>query len=403
MTRVIEFVLALLGLFFLSPVFFVIGIAIKLSSKGSIFYRPKRVGKNNELFWIYKFRTMINNANNLGPPITINNDGRITQIGRFLRKTKLDELPQLLNVLKGDMSFVGARPEDPEIVKKYSDQGVVNLHSPERKGKSAALNRAAEHARGDILVFSDANNDFSDDAIKHLVKHFNDEKVGAVTGAKKIYQNNSREASKGDGLYWNYESAIKKAESHLGSITAAEGEILAVRKSTFKSIDPTLINDDAAITFDLVKSGYRVLYEANAIAYEQASIDLVDDINVKIRMTSGGFQTISREKKFLFPPRSWFAFSFISHKVLRWLAPHLLILIFFLSIISLDNTLVKGFLFLQILFYLISIYGWFIRKAYLPGWVYIPMYFSVMNVALFLGFIRYFNKSQGVNWTKAKR
>ena len=297
----------------------------------------------------------------------------------------------------------GSDDSTPEIVKKYSDQGVVNLHSPERKGKSAALNRAAEHARGDILVFSDANNDFSDDAIKHLVKHFNDEKVGAVTGAKKIYQNNSREASKGDGLYWNYESAIKKAESHLGSITAAEGEILAVRKSTFKSIDPTLINDDAAITFDLVKSGYRVLYEANAIAYEQASIDLVDDINVKIRMTSGGFQTISREKKFLFPPRSWFAFSFISHKVLRWLAPHLLILIFFLSIISLDNTLVKGFLFLQILFYLISIYGWFIRKAYLPGWVYIPMYFSVMNVALFLGFIRYFNKSQGVNWTKAKR
>ena len=297
----------------------------------------------------------------------------------------------------------GSDDSTPEIVKKYSDQGVVNLHSPERKGKSAALNRAAEHARGDILVFSDANNDFSDDAIKHLVKHFNDEKVGAVTGAKKIYQNNSREASKGDGLYWNYESAIKKAESHLGSITAAEGEILAVRKSTFKSIDPTLINDDAAITFNIVKSGYRVLYEANAIAYEQASIDLVDDINVKIRMTSGGFQTISREKKFLFPPRSWFAFSFISHKVLRWLAPHLLILIFFLSIISLDNTLVKGFLFLQILFYLISIYGWFIRKAYLPGWVYIPMYFSVMNVALFLGFIRYFNKSQGVNWTKAKR
>ena len=92
------------------------------SSKGPVFFRAKRVGKNNKPFWIYKFRTMINNASKLGPPITINNDERITQIGQFLRRTKLDELPQLLNVLKGDMSFVGPRPEDPGILQKYSQQ-----------------------------------------------------------------------------------------------------------------------------------------------------------------------------------------------------------------------------------------------------------------------------------------
>ncbi|MBT4195524.1 MAG: glycosyltransferase family 2 protein [Gammaproteobacteria bacterium] len=319
---------------------------------------------------------------------------------KILNSLKLDYPSELFEII---VVSDGSDDSTNKIVEKFADKKVVSLHQFERKGKSAALNRAVENAQGVILVFSDANNDFSEDAIKHLVKHFNDEKIGAVTGAKKIYESNSREASKGDGLYWKYESAIKKAESQLGSITASEGEILAVRKSMFKPIDPTLINDDAAITFDLVKSGYRVLYEIDAVAYEQASIDLIDDINVKIRMTSGGFQTISREKKFLFPPKNWFAFSFISHKLLRWLAPHLLILIFFLSIISLENTLVKGFLLLQILFYVISLYGWFNRKTSLPGWIYIPMYFTVMNIALLLGFIRYFNKAQGVNWTKAKR
>ena len=276
--------------------------------------------------------------------------------------------PELLEVI---VVSDGSDDMTKKIVENFLDKKVISIHQPVRKGKSAALNRAVEYSTGEILVFSDANNDFSHDVIMHLVKHFNDEKVGAVTGAKKIYVSDSREASKGDGLYWKYESAIKKAESKLGSITAAEGEVLAVRRSIFKPIDPTLINDDAAVTFNIVKSGYRVLYEIDAIAYEQASKDLIDDINVKIRMTSGGFQTVSKEKSFLFPPKSWFAFSFISHKLLRWLAPHFMILILSLSIISSSNSLIKAFLVAQILFYLIALYGWKNRKSTLPTWIYI--------------------------------
>ncbi|WP_196138884.1 glycosyltransferase family 2 protein [Aliikangiella sp. G2MR2-5] len=297
----------------------------------------------------------------------------------------------------------GSSDSTSEIVENFGN-GVIGMHDPKRGGKSAALNRAVEQAQGEVLVFSDANNDFSKDSVKQLIRHFEDEEIGAVTGAKHIYENNERESAEGDGLYWKYESQIKKAESKLGSITAAEGEILAVRTKCFNPIDSHKVNDDAAITFDLVKAGYRVLYEENAKSYEQASIDIKDDINVKVRMTFGGYQTIAHEKDFLFPPKTLFAFNFISHKVLRWLAPHFLILIFITSLMLWQNKFIFLLLLGQVAFYSLSLYGWKNRgKEKLPSYIYIPMYFTIMNYALFIGFLRYLNDSSKVQWKKAER
>ena len=298
----------------------------------------------------------------------------------------------------------GSNDKTEEIVIKYASKGIISLHNKERKGKSAALNRAAENATGDILLFSDANNDYDVLAIKNLVRHFSDNKVGAVTGCKHIYENNDRQSSKGDGLYWRYESQIKLAESHLGSITAAEGEIFAVKSSLFNPLNPALINDDAAITFDIVRQGYRVLYDIDAAAYEEASIDLLDDFKVKVRMAAGGYQTLLLEWKTLFPPMSWFSFTFVSHKVLRWLTPHLLIVILVLSLLLSGNIYISIFALLQLVFYFLSIYGWFNRnKPDLSSIAYIPMYFTSMNVAMFFGFIRFLTKTSTVTWHKAER
>jgi lipopolysaccharide/colanic/teichoic acid biosynthesis glycosyltransferase len=103
----------------LLPLFGILSAVILLDSKGTVFYRPLRVGKGGKLFRMMKFRTMVAGAAGQGPPITVSADPRITRMGRFLRKTKLDELPQLFNVLAGDMGFVGPRPEDPAIAEKY--------------------------------------------------------------------------------------------------------------------------------------------------------------------------------------------------------------------------------------------------------------------------------------------
>lgn len=118
--RLFDFLFALVGMIILSPVFLVISLSIKLTSQGPIFHRGKRVGLNGKVFTLLKFRTMASNTENMWPVITVKNDSRITPFGQILRRTKIDELPQLLNVLKGDMSLVGPRPEDPFYVAQYS-------------------------------------------------------------------------------------------------------------------------------------------------------------------------------------------------------------------------------------------------------------------------------------------
>ena len=118
--RVFDLIVAATGLIVLSPLLLGITLVIKLTSPGPVLHRAQRVGRHGELFTLYKFRSMVVNAEQLGAGITAQDDPRITPIGRMLRRTKLDELPQLLNVLKGEMSLVGPRPEDPRYVALYT-------------------------------------------------------------------------------------------------------------------------------------------------------------------------------------------------------------------------------------------------------------------------------------------
>ncbi len=120
--RLLDIVLSLLGLIFLLPIFVILAVWIKFDSQGSIFFRQIRVGKDGRDFRIYKFRTMIVNAEKMGIITIGERDPRITNSGYFLRKYKLDELPQLINVLKGEMSFVGPRPEVRKYVEMYNQE-----------------------------------------------------------------------------------------------------------------------------------------------------------------------------------------------------------------------------------------------------------------------------------------
>ena len=139
-------ILSLIGLTLLSPLLIIIALAIKLSDGGPVIFKASRVGKDGELFQLYKFRSMSPDAESRGPGITVCGDPRITSIGKVLRRTKLDELPQLVNVLKGDMALVGPRPEDPRYVAIYSqDQRRVLAVKPGITSAASLKYRQEEH------------------------------------------------------------------------------------------------------------------------------------------------------------------------------------------------------------------------------------------------------------------
>lgn len=298
----------------------------------------------------------------------------------------------------------GSDDHTADYARQFEDRGVRLLHTPERRGKTAALNRGVAEATGEIVVFSDANNDYDRQAIRKLVRHFANERIGGVCGSKRIKGNMDRESASGDSLYWKYESAIKQAESRIGSITGGDGEIFAVRKSLYESIDEHVINDDAEITMNILDRGGRVIYDSEAMTYEEASISIVDDFFVKVRMVSGGYQTISRYPLRTLLPLSWFSFTFLSHKVLRWMAPLFMIVALLGCLLLVGDPVFLTLLLLQLPVYALALIGWGIRGfVNLPGFVYVPFYLCTMNTAALFGLVRYLRGTQTNLWRKAVR
>jgi biofilm PGA synthesis N-glycosyltransferase PgaC len=300
----------------------------------------------------------------------------------------------------------GSSDNTPNIVSEYQSAGVISLHRPERQGKTAALNRAVLLAKNEILVFSDANSMFRPNAISKLVRHFADEQIGGVCGRKSVLTNNERVASGGDNLYWKYESALKQAESNLGSIPTADGEIFALRKELYQAIDPQIINDDMAITLNVLAKKKRVIYDQEAITEEEASITLKDDFNVKSRMVYGGIQILSLYSSALNPAKSLFALQFFFHKTLRYFMWFLLLLIFILNLLCLnEHIFFKVFLSLQIAFYLMALVGFGLDKIQKTNKVfYLPYYYCNVNLAALKGFLFFLKQQSTVEvWKKAKR
>ena len=128
--RVFDFIVSLIMLVLLSPVFLILAIVIKVDSKGPVFFRQVRVTTYGREFRIFKFRTMVNNADKIGAHVTSKNDSRITKVGSMISKCRLDEIPQLINILIGDMSFVGTRPEAIKYVKHYTPEMMATLLLP---------------------------------------------------------------------------------------------------------------------------------------------------------------------------------------------------------------------------------------------------------------------------------
>ncbi len=301
----------------------------------------------------------------------------------------------------------GSTDETEAIIKKYPS--VLSLHEATRNGKAAAMNRAMTFINSEIVVFCDANTILSSAAIREMVKHYVDPRVGAVTGEKRILSKDKENASgAGEGIYWKYESFLKQLDSDFHTIVGAAGELMSYRTALYLPLPSDSLLDDLMQSMQIAIAGYRVIYEKNAVASETASADVKEELKRKVRIAAGAFQSMGR----LLPAFNLFSnfkvsFLFISHRVLRWTIAPLSLLFLFLMNIYLHQkigSIYSCLMLAQIVFYAMALLGWYLaNKQVKVKILFVPYYFFIMNLCMYLGFFRYIRGKQSANWERAKR
>nr|WP_294894132.1 glycosyltransferase family 2 protein [uncultured Pedobacter sp.] len=303
----------------------------------------------------------------------------------------------------------GSSDNTPNLVAQYHE--VTLLHEDTRAGKMAAIKRAIPLIKNEITVFTDANTFLNAVAIKELVKHYQNPKVGAVAGEKRIMVAQSADASAaGEGFYWKYESTLKKWDYELYSNVGAAGELFSIITALYQPVESDTIVDDHMIAMRIAEKGYIIAYEPNAYALETASANTKEELKRKIRIAAGGIQSIFRLKNSANPfCNPILTFQYISHRVLRWtITPWLMIFVLLLNVaisVSYPNLAIyQIILALQLLFYIAAIIGAVLEsKSIKIKVLFIPFYFCMMNYATIAGTFRYFKGSQSAAWEKSKR
>lgn len=312
----------------------------------------------------------------------------------------------------GSLHFIfvtdGSDDRTPAIVANYPQ--IKLLHTPERKGKTAAIDRAMKEVQTDIVVFSDANTLVNHDALLYISRHYTDKKTGAVSGEKRVDITGVSDAVAGEGFYWRYESMLKKSESTLYSVIGAAGELFSIRTALYESPPADTIVDDLVISMKIAEQGYRIRYEPLAFATEKVSASVAEERKRKVRIAAGGIQAMLRLPFLLLPlPQPLLWFEYISHRVLRWMVtPYLLIVAFLLNnwlvYWQKEEGLTLVLLFVQFAFYATALAGYlFQKKQFLLRLFFLPYYFCLMNYGMIEGMLRYFFGNQPVTWEKAAR
>lgn len=302
----------------------------------------------------------------------------------------------------------GSDDGSEQYLARYND--ITVYHQPERKGKSAAMNRVMPYIHTPYVVFCDANTMLNREAVKELIKQFNADNVGCVAGEKKVAMEAvDRAASSGESIYWHYESFIKKMESEVYSAVGAAGELYALRTSLFRPVPEDTILDDFVVSLEVIRQGYIIRYTSHAFSVEEGSLSMGEEIKRKIRIATGSFQALFRYPRLLnIFSYGFFSFQYFSHKVLRWAIVPLAILILFifnLAVVVQGGEKIYLVLFiLQLFFYGLVFVGYLLRQKDIKmRYLFLPYYLISMNAAMVAGFIRYCRGHYTPAWEKSIR
>ncbi|MBN2377988.1 MAG: glycosyltransferase [Sedimentisphaerales bacterium] len=308
----------------------------------------------------------------------------------------------------------GSDDGSARILHNINDPRFQTVISRIRRGKVQMLNRLIKLTTSDLVVFSDANTMYEPNAVIELVKKFNKKNVGAVIGKLELFipnenqistcpNENPEAACRTENLYWRYENKIKQMESDLASVPTINGGIFAIRRELYEDLPTNSVTEDQVLGMKIMTRRWRCLFAHRARAREAVST-WTGELQRRIRISAGNFQSLFLVPAILNPRLGWISFAFISHKLLRWLVP------FFLLAMLAANLLLAGQLFygstliFQAIFYTTAICSSLLPK--LTGilkFLSIPRYFLAMNFAILLGLLRFLRGRQRVTWVKTQR
>lgn len=311
----------------------------------------------------------------------------------------LDYPPERLRIYVGSD---GSDDATEALVAPFVGERVVWRGFRERRGKPSVINDLAALATEDVLVFTDANTSFAPDAVRRLVRHLDDPRVGCVSGELRLVAGEGSENP--DHVYWRYERLLKYFEGRLGALLGANGGVYAVRRAQYRPIPPNTIVDDFWISMELVRDGYRCVYDPEAIAWEEVPPRIGDEFRRRVRIGIGNYQALRRFAPLLDPRRGMVALAFFSHKVLRWLVPHCMVAAALANVALIGTPLYAGLALAQVVFYVLAWYGY--RRSLngqAPAPLRIPLFLVSMNLALLVGFWKFLAGRYSGAWARTAR
>ncbi len=303
-----------------------------------------------------------------------------------------------------EIIFVSDGSDDgtDQLIKQYTNEHIKLIRQEGRLGKTLGLNLALAEAQGDIVVFSDANAMYEENALKMLVRNFNDSTVGYVVGAAIYRDDEETTAGTSENIYWEYEIFIKKIESKLHSVVGGDGAIYAIRKSLYEPLDQEDINDFVN-PLQIIAKGYRGVFDADAICYEQTAGDFDKEGKRKQRIVNRSFTGLMKNKTVLNPFKyGFYSLEILSHKLLRWLIPFFILIAAAGTIVLAQTEIVvfQWMLLLGILFIWSILIGRLIKNwPGCPSILLIPYYFYLVNINSLKGVLQSLRGNVQITWS----
>lgn len=293
----------------------------------------------------------------------------------------------------------GSTDRTDAIVESFPDPRVRLLRVEGRKGKTNAQNEGVKIARGDVLIFSDATTIYHPQALMYLASNYADRAVGAASGRYQYFDlEGSSPTGTGTIAFWNYENFIKMAQSRIRTISGCCGCIYSVRREAYTALAPDVISD-LVQPLHVIQKGYRVVFEDRALAYEETTKSTSEEFAMRVRVVTRGMRGILSISDLLLPWKfGWVTFQIWSHKVLRWLIPFFLLILFGSNLALWTSPFYRLFLLGQLAFYLLAAFSSLvpIHRHWKP--LGIPLYFCTLNAAAFISAIEVLRGKRYTIW-----